>query len=194
MCAQTAMCFGGMMRGTSRELALELDHFMGSSIPLARNTLVRRALERQSDALFWFDSDMIFPWESIQRLHGHDVPIVGATYRRRLPPYAPLGKLLEPIDKTKILHPAEYLPGGMMYVRREVYEAIPYPWYDEAGGLDEDYVTDDTFFCRRATAAGFPILCDTLLTQHVSHIGYVPVPWNLNPTALPAGSPAWEGA
>lgn len=118
-----------------------------SMVSKSRNDLVKIALETGADYVMWIDSDMKAPPDTVVRLLKHQLPIVGATYNKRVPPYESLGRLKgkkpDEADLSKGgLFEAEYLPGGMMLISTDVYRAIPFPWYYEtykwggATGLD----------------------------------------------------------
>jgi len=169
--SDTAACLFAMARATPRNVPLGFASFHGSSISQLRNLHVEHALSEGAGAILWIDSDMVFPPDTATRLLGHHKPIVGATYRRRGPPYQALGD----IDEGTGLVPARLLPGGMMLVRRAVYERLPRPWYREE--FEPEWRTEDTVFCRAALAAGIKLWCDLDLTREVSHIGSIAVPW-----------------
>ena len=173
--ADTAVCLAALARHTPRDLPLAFASFHGSSVSQLRNLHVQHSLSEGATAILWIDSDMTFPPDTLLRLLTHDLPIVGATYRRRGPPYQALGQF----TGTEGLVRAKLLPGGMMLVRRAVYERLPYPWYSEHYAADGEFSTDDTYFCRAALAAGIKIWCDLDLTKEVQHIGSIPVPWEM---------------
>ena len=173
--ADTAICLAALARATPRNVPLAFASFHGSSISQLRNLHVEHALSEGASAVMWVDSDMRFPPDTVTRLLGHNKPIVGATYRRRGPPYQPLGEF----EGTEGLVRAKLLPGGLVLVKRQVYERLSFPWYSEGYAADGEFSTEDTVFCRAAIAAGFPIFCDLDLTAEVSHIGSIAVPWEL---------------
>lgn len=126
-------------------IVLELDH-AGHDVSLSvneqagiaesRNKLVRRSIyEINSDAILWIDSDIFCKANSANSLIEDDKDIVGATYLSRVPPHELCGK---PISQkpTNRLEEFEFLPGGFMLVRSNVYKAIPEPWYFETYAYD----------------------------------------------------------
>ena len=173
--ADTAICLAALARATPRNVPLAFASFHGSSISQLRNLHTEHALAQGASGILWVDSDMRFPPDTATQLLAHNKPIVGATYRRRGKPYQPLGEF----TGTEGLVPAKLLPGGMMLVRRAVYERLRRPWYSEHYAADGEFSTDDTYFCRAAIAAGIKIWCDLDLTKEVSHLGSVAVPWQL---------------
>lgn len=107
----------------------------GSMITKQRNDMVKFAQMGKFDYLASFDSDMIWPPDTLVRLLKHDKDIVGATYNKRVKPYETLGKLKgeKPINAMQLggLQEAELLPGGCMLVKIGVYEKMGWPWYWE---------------------------------------------------------------
>lgn len=112
--------------------ALAILNEKGSMIANQRNNLVDRSIELGCDYIFWLDSDVLVPPNTVQVLLSRDKDIVGATYNRRSPPFSTLGHLLGPQHKlTGGLEPADYLPGGCMLIRTDVYKKLKYPYYFE---------------------------------------------------------------
>lgn len=146
----------------------------------ARNMLLRDVLEAEKNMgvrfthFFWIDSDMTFPPETLEGLMFRDKDIVGASYLRRSPPYELLGKSLsgkkEDIGDTGIAQ-VKGLPGGMILVKREVYEAIGGPrYYHERELPNGETVGEDYTFCYDAIDKGFEVWLDLDLTKAVGHI------------------------
>ena len=147
-----------------------------------RNKIVDYALEiektdRRLDGIMWYDTDMVFPHDTLLRLYAHNKPIVGANYRAREHPYPYLGMFSDGEDPRydpKVpLRPMNWLPGGLLYVGMTVYRKMPPPWYEINPGRDRD----DIAFCRKAKELGYEVWCDMKLTAEVRHIGAVEVPW-----------------
>jgi hypothetical protein len=130
----------------------------------ARNDLVRMALEREADWLWFMDDDHAFPPSLLNRLLAHELPLVMPLCLTRVFPFAPVaytshnGVAYEPInpgdhDETLV----EIVAGGCagMLIRREVLQAIPEPWFEYADR------SEDIIFCEKAREAGFRLYCDT---------------------------------
>jgi hypothetical protein len=104
-----------------------------SMITMARNDLVQRAMEMNGDYILFIDSDLTFPVDAAARLMNHNKDIVGATYNKRVPPYETLGKLAGPPRDLSQggLVPADYLPGGFLMVKMDVFRKLQWPWFFE---------------------------------------------------------------
>jgi hypothetical protein len=112
-----------------------------SQISIARNNTVKIALDMGVDYIFWVDSDMSLPPDTLVRLLSHGRPISGAVYNKKTPrpgsspeAYETLGRLIPPEDGqiTDGLSEALLMPGGVMLVATEVYKKLHWPWYAEA--------------------------------------------------------------
>ena len=177
----------------------------GQDTSEARNGIVAglKALpaEQQVDAILWIDADMRFPPDGLIRLLQHRVPIVGANYRSRKPPFHPLGLHFDPAEPFgKYIPVPEDGPSaglddkmallgfGFILTRMRVFEHAQWqrPWFvrtwnPQAAREDNPsgFTTEDCVFCTMARATGFKICCDLDLTEQVSHIGQMQVPWRL---------------
>lgn len=187
----------------NRELIRDVTFRKRQAVHRARNWLARYNLARAEPSvthLLWCDDDHVFPADSLPRLLAHDKDIVGCMHRLRRPPYRFVGALLDSSADPSMaggLHRAAMLGGGLLLVKRGVYEALKSPWYREisdpslAGtdsndpdNVDGD-VSEDVYFCREAQKAGFEIWCDLDLTYEVRHKNGAEEIWFRNPPPLP---------
>lgn len=138
--ARMAGCLGGLTAFSSlSNIAVGILAQEGSMISKQRNDLVEIALSKDVDVdyLLFVDSDMIFPPDALVRLLKHGKDIVGATYNKRVPPYETLGRLVGDVPTDEALSQgglweAEFLPGGMMLIKAEVFRKLPWPWFWES--------------------------------------------------------------
>lgn len=171
--ADFAMSLAGLC-SESRHVHTTLINTKSSIVAEARNRGVELAREFHATHLLFLDSDMTFPRTTLQRLLAHDVEIVGATYPRRVPPYAVLGAAEEPAVSAAdgTLMRMRHLPTGCLMIRMSVFDQISRPHFrflfDETTGV---IIGEDYNFCDRAQEAGFAIWCDTALSFELGHIG-----------------------
>lgn len=162
-----------------------------------RNGLIKAFLESSAEHLVMLDSDMQFPEEVVGHLTRHGLPIVGGLYFHRgdsfplvyrqvednPPLYKPMNEEVfawlrsHDIDLAKdsgylgdfgdSLIECDHVGTGSIAIRRDVLEALAYPWYETDGET-----MGDVNFQRKAKAAGFPVYADlAILSGH-----YVPHP------------------
>lgn len=160
-----------------------LHHRSDTILPAARYELAKSALERGATHLLWIDSDMTFPTNGPYRLVTHDKPFVAAscpTRRRPLKTTARHGLTRLPSSEGRSgLEKVDGVGFGFTLVKREVFEAVPKPWFATGWVKDPDtgdiggVLSEDIYFCMAATKAGFDILVDHDLSREIGHVGEV---------------------
>jgi hypothetical protein len=132
---------------------------------------------------FFMDDDMTFPEDALLRLLEHDVPIVSGYYTKRFWPFWPVPmRRVGPEGYTSLtkycrgLQEVDVVGGGCLLIKREVFEAIAYPWFEYVDPENRSkQMTEDVPFCEKAQKAGFPILldfdvqCGHLITTAIGH-------------------------
>lgn len=146
-----------------------------SIVAEARNLCVRAAVEAKAEWLLFFDSDMVFPSDTLKRLLAHDRPIVAATYTRRMLPLGFIGTRLDGAAFTladKGLVEAARLPTGCMLIKASVFKKLKAPFfrcgYDEIAGK---ILSEDFWFSDRVRELGYQLWCDMDLSRQIEHIG-----------------------
>lgn len=142
-----------------------------SRIEEAREKLAGMAIEGAADRLFWVDSDQTFPPETLLRLLGHDLPIVGCNYRKRIPDrIVPAsrnlieGRIAGAEPKAEGIEKVDLLGFGVVLIKASVFEGLPRPWF-ASGPYGED-----GYFCQQALAHGVPAYIDHALSMEVGHV------------------------
>jgi len=165
-----------------RELGVERYFYLfNRSFPLDlnRNQLADKALELGADRLLFLDADMTHPPDLVPALVRDSLEsgaaLVSALYFKKQPPHPAVSarrcdpsdpQLLTPIDTLdKGLVECEVIGMGAALIHREVFAAVPRPWFEYAvyAKTGERTVTEDVTFCDKARAAGFRLLTDTRL-------------------------------
>lgn len=197
---QTAVDIASLAFRAGRVCNLLICSVGGLDTSVARTAVVDAALANKADWILWIDSDMSLPAQALEMLLAHDLDIVGADYRRRMPPYAPIGMAINPLDPMGMplstggnlpmlesgLAEMAVLGFGVMLTRVAVFRRIPRPWFyrlwnpkDGTAENPDGFTTEDTVFCHIARLQGFRVWCDYALSAQVAHIGEMMVPWNL---------------
>ena len=187
------------------QVELTASFIRGQDTSEARNSMVTgfksMPADQAIDAILWIDADMMFPPDALLRLLAHRVPIVGADYRLRMPPFPRIGHWVDPdkpfeayvpipedAPQTGLDDNMAVLGFGLILTHMRVFDnpQWPRPWFIRtwmANAVRSDnpsgFSTEDSIFCTMARAAGFKIHCDLDLSAEVSHIGQMAVPWNL---------------
>jgi hypothetical protein len=175
--SRTAICLVALVASSRiHRLNLHMDTYCDRG----HNSIVSHALETGADAIMFIDSDQEFPADALNRLEAHNLPVVGATYRKRQPPHDLMGLWPggEPYIGTPVgFQEVQWIPSGLMLVRREVFEKTPYPWFGNLyGKKPEEFVGSDIAFCRKARAlGGYKVHCDFDLSRQVTHLAQVPL-------------------
>lgn len=157
-----------------------------SLLPLARNTLLNDAYKQKPDDIVWIDADMTWDVDVLRRLLKHDVDVVGAACRKKLPDSVQFNFQLNKGDPVtpneKGLIEARRLGTGFFRMSRKAYTALweadkKYEIHGVIGsnvfetGLwqGKELLSEDFIMCEKLINHGFKIHIDPSLT--VGHIG-----------------------
>lgn len=162
----------------------------GTLVHTARCDLVRDALEKTNCThMLFLDTDMRFPWQLPLRLLAHNKDIVAVNYSTRKGAPKPItfldlsvkkgtGRFLQPpadpstLTKENALVKVQAVGMGAALIRREVFEALSYPWFETVyDHVNRKWVGEDVDFCLKAEKAGYEVWVDQLLSEEIGHIG-----------------------
>lgn len=144
-------------------------------VHVARNAIVKEALENGASHVMFIDSDMQFPGDSINTLMDHDKDIVGGLYFRRQPPHWPTVMRIEDKKMMVVTNPpadklfqVDVAATGFLLIKTEVFKKIepPYFYFNQFHGK---YVGEDTYFCVKARKNNIKIWIDP--TIPLGHVG-----------------------
>lgn len=162
---------------------LSLLRVSGTYLHKSRETLARQAIASGADYIFWLDSDMRFPRDALVRLLMHEEGLVGCNYAKRgIPPeYVAIkrtadengpGEVLKTEPDSTGLEEAEVIGFGCALIHADVFRSLDpterWFFFAEENGL---HVGEDTWFCRKARAAGWKVLVDHDLSKELAHTG-----------------------
>ena len=163
---------------------------IGSLVYDSRNKLAGMAVEMDADYILWFDSDMTFQPDTLERmmkvLDEHpEIDVLSGLYFRRGHPFTPVLFSKLEVNEKGTLDFADYeeLPDelfeiagcgfGCVLMRTEMLLDIA---AKEGGGMWFSPIAnagEDCAFCIRARENGYRIFCDP--TIHLGHMAYTPV-------------------
>ena len=156
---------------------------VGKIIDVARNEIVECALRDGAEHVLFLDSDVIFPPHSFQQLllrqrNNPEHKITSGVYWSKSNPCFPL--IFHEAGRGSFMDwrvgdyiKAGYAIGmGLVLIHTDVLKAIKPPWFKINYGLNTDTetglsmsasITEDLYFCEKATEAGFEIWVDTAI-------------------------------
>lgn len=163
---------------------------IGSLVYDSRNKLAAMALDMEADYILWFDSDMVFEPDTLERMmkvldEHSEIDVLSGLYFRRGHPFTPVlfGKLERKEDGTLEHEGVENVPEslfevagcgfGCVLMRTDMLLDIA---AKEGGGVwFTPFLTagEDASFCIRARESGYKIYCDPDVS--LGHMAYTPV-------------------
>ena len=162
---------------------------VGSLIYDSRNKLASYAIQMEADYVMWFDSDMVFEPDTMERmmrvLDEHpEISILSGLYFRRSSPFTPVAfDVLElNDDNTCDFENMNEIPTGLKEIAGcgfgcvlmrtdclfDIAGKYGGTWFSPLGNIGEDCA-----FCIRARAEGYKIYIDPSIS--VGHMGYAAV-------------------
>jgi hypothetical protein len=144
-------------------------------IHVGRELFLEAAIKQGATHVFWLDTDMSLPRETIVLLAMHEQPIVACNYRVRQPSglftACRDGQRVPTTETSTGLDAVEYVGMGAMLMRTDVVAGLGRPWFRH--GLNElgGDVGEDVMFCRGLGKAGYTVYIDHDLSKGIAHIG-----------------------
>lgn len=154
---------------------VDIDFLPSTYIHVGREQVLDYTLKEGFTHVFWLDTDMELPRETIVLLAMHDQPIVACNYKTRhgTDTYTACrgGSRIATTKDSTGLEAVDYVGMGAMLMRTEVVKDLGRPWFrhglNDVGGD----VGEDVMFCRGLRAAGYAVYIDHDLSKEVGHIG-----------------------
>lgn len=166
----------------------------GTAIASTRNMLINdlksdlkyQKLEGGFTHYLFIDADIIVKEEDIKRLLEYDFDIVSGAYKSRESEYSYVGGLFKRdesggiTDALKLktdtdgLNEVDWVGGGCVLIKKEVFESLPFPWFrypileKTVDGKEHcKMIFEDVGFCMLAKEHGFKIWmdCDVEVTH-----------------------------
>lgn len=161
----------------------EVSFQVGSLVYHSRNNLGAEALKRDCDYVMWFDSDMVFPPNTLERMMAqmNEVDILTGVYYRRVHPYTPTlfdkldikeGKRCTWKETKEIPNERFRVEGcgfGCVLMGTDVLLSVRQKFGTLFAPIGE--VGEDLSFCWRARQCGYEIYADPSIK--LGHCGHV---------------------
>lgn len=149
-----------------------------SIVHTARNNLAQEAIDSDCTHILFLDDDMLFPMNTFSALLTADKDIVAANcVTKEWPPRTTANKIgggkVFTRRSSEGLEEVESVGTAVMMIKREVFEKLPKPWFDnEWINVEENKFTgEDRYFCYKAREHGFKVYIDHDLSKEIKHIG-----------------------
>jgi len=164
------------------------------NIDAVRNDLALQALHMGCTHTLMMDTDQIYHDPGmVNKMLGHDKPVVGARVHKRYPPFEPLllrGKVggigkegLQRVPDAEII--AAKNNGGLvevdatgcgciMYDTR-IFIDIERPWFETIKAPEGHAIGEDIGFCGKLRGRGIPIFVDASID--IGHLAIMEVDW-----------------
>lgn len=161
----------------------------GGPIDSIRNEIIDVAIMNKNTHLIMFDTDQVYPENTIEALLTHEKPFVGCKVHRRYPPYDPIlsrGGL----NDWHSVPDDEWSKGGLVEVDAtgfgcvcldiEAVKKLPRPYFKFDTSIKPP-IGEDFYFWLKVKAAGYPIFVDcdikighlsTLMLTEESYFAY----------------------
>ena len=151
----------------------------GKPIAEARTTLVKQALKNKVKYIWFLDYDVAAPLIATKRLMydleqaDDDVMVAAGIYTTKEPMCEPMVWLQDGNGvhwkwRYGDVFECKRIATGCMMIRAELFKTLPEPWFAQVDTLnvsretafEQTTMTDDMFFCKKVTDAGYKILAD----------------------------------
>jgi len=145
-----------------------------SIIEKGRYEIVEAAKALKADALFFMDSDMVFPPDILVTLLSSGKEIIGCNYTTRRPPIRVTcrdinGKFVNYGFTT--VQEVGYIGTGCLLIDMKVFDKLNKPYFRVEYDKEKGFISEDYCFCEDARKNGFKIHCDFGLSRNIKHIG-----------------------
>lgn len=147
--------------------------YKGCDIVSARTWLVKEAIRLNATHLFFVDTDMHFPPDTIRKLLSHAKPIIAADYNKRKFPLESVVTQLQDSEQNETEPYRVAVAGtGVMLIDLSIFTdgKLATPWFNFGrGGEGELKMGEDAWLCYTARDAGYDVWIDP--TIKATHIG-----------------------
>ncbi len=164
---------------------ITLRQYQSSSINNGREYLAKTSLDEGATHVLFIDDDISFAPAVPFILMRRKLPLVACNYPIRFEgmPFAAFATDFETRISTTAESPDIEEAGasgfGMCLIAREVFEALPQPWFPLEWYPDSGtHSTEDMPFFQKARAAGYPLALDHAASRQIAHHGSFCYRWN----------------
>jgi len=171
---------GGLVPELGKRFNVGFNWCQTSLLAEGRQRLAEDCKAKGAKKILWVDTDMRFPRQALHMLLRHDLPIVGANYVSRRPPFrftaATLNEeYLDTKPNDKGLVEVAHMGFGCVLTDISVYwdegPWFAFDWYFAKEEQKWKQVGEDVFFFREARIRGHKAYVDQELSAAIGHVG-----------------------
>lgn len=166
-----SLAFAALVSGTlGARWDVKIDQGIVPYIDCARNSLIRIAIENDTEWVFWCDQDMIVPHDAIPTLASHGKEVVSGLYFRKGEPFEPIPWQWNNDEDDTISYYTGYKPKklqkiggsgfGCLIMRTDVLREMEKHYGDQLWCNQIDQRGEDVWFSRRLTDMGIQMWLD----------------------------------
>lgn len=156
--------------------------FYCAEVAETRNILVKKALQHNPQKIIFIDDDMVWTPEDLKLLITSNNPINTGFYLNR-------HNLVVAINNNLPLLPQQIIDVqtdldlqsvgfGFIAIKKEVFDLIPYPWFQSGHSPSGTTYGEDYYFCAKARSYNFQIKGNTAIK--VGHEKKTIYKWSAN--------------
>lgn len=176
MKAKTAHAIGCLLLDNP-SIIIDFLLIQSCDIASSRMWLAHQALEKGATHLFFVDSDMLFPPDTLKKLLAHDKGIVGVEYNKRKFPLETVTSYLPYVEKSESEPFKVNIAGtGALLIKTDVFKnpKVDKNWFSFGRNAEgKNVIGEDGWFCLNARNAGYDVWVDpTIKVLHLGEYGY----------------------
>lgn len=143
----------------------------------SRTWITQQAIEKGATHLFFVDSDMLFPHDTIRKLVAQDKDVIGCDYNKRKYPVESTVTLLPGTEKkTDESYKVAVAATGTMLINLRVFKEKEWtgPYFNFGRDKFGRHVLgEDAWFCYSVAELGYEVWVDpTIKVFHLGEFGY----------------------
>jgi glycosyltransferase involved in cell wall biosynthesis/GT2 family glycosyltransferase/ubiquinone/menaquinone biosynthesis C-methylase UbiE len=165
---------------------VDFQYSFGYNVAQVRNKLCDMAIQGNYDYIFWVDSDVVIPRNTLIQLLSHTENIVAGWYVQKTTDSDSPEVFLLNGNGTRRAYINEVKGKGLIDVgavgfgcvlsKVSVVKDVGYPQFEYFNALDhKNTISEDSDFCKKARDKGYKIKVDTsLICEHIGRHIYIP--------------------
>jgi hypothetical protein len=151
--------------------------FKGRPTDYIRNYVVREFLKRDYTHVFMVDSDEAIPIDAVERLLNLNAPLATGCYPAKCDNSIKWAlsmrgsdghyRLLDKLTDSSAPFVVDAGGAGCLLIRRDVFDAIKWPWFRWIENEDGSQMSEDIYFFSKCNEAGLRCIADPqVLVRH----------------------------